>query len=149
MSDLEVRLTENKGRGVFATRSFANGELVIAMQGITLKTDDLTDDLLAMQVGDDHWFCSDGSNTDDCVNHSCDPNTGFTTGTTDLYALREIAIGEEITWDYSTSMSWPDWTLDCLCGSANCRGIVRGWYDLSADDRTRLSHTALNYLRHD
>ncbi|MEI7684009.1 MAG: SET domain-containing protein [Planctomycetota bacterium] len=35
--------------------------------------------------------------TDDCGNHSCNPNAGFITGEPILYALRDIDVGEEIT----------------------------------------------------
>ena len=149
MAMLEIRPTGDKGRGLFACEAIAEGGLVIAMQGITLKTEELTDDLLAMQVGPDLWFCGDGNQPDDCVNHSCAPNTGFLTGDTDLYAVADIAAGEEITWDYSTSMSWPDWTLECRCRSANCRQIVKGWNELSEADRDRLRPMALKYLRND
>ena len=40
-------------------------------------------------------------------NHSCEPNGGFLKGDPVLYALRDIAAGEEIGWDYSTSIAEP------------------------------------------
>ncbi len=143
---LEVHLTERKGRGVFAREPIAAGRRVLIFQGRLLNTSDLTDDLLAMQVDTDLWLCSDGSLLDDCVNHSCDPNTGFLDGDAVLYALRDIAAGEEIVWDYSTSIGWLGWTLECLCGSINCRGTVRAWGELTVEDRERLRHVALRYL---
>jgi SET domain-containing protein len=144
---LEVRLTANKGRGVFALEPIAKGRRILEFQGRLLTTDELTEDLLAMQVGSDLWLASDGSLLDDCVNHSCDPNAGFGYGEAVLYALRDIAAGEEIGWDYSTSIAWPGWTLECRCGSGNCRGIVRSWPELEAADRERLRPIALRYLR--
>ncbi len=71
---LEVRQTETKGRGVFAVEPIAKGSRILEFQGRVLKSAELTDDLLAMQIGPDDWLCSDGSLLDDCVNHSCEPN---------------------------------------------------------------------------
>jgi hypothetical protein len=107
----------------------------------------LTDDMLALQVGPDLWLASDGTLTDDFANHSCDPNAGFLDGEPVLYALRDIEAGEEITWDYSTSISETGWSLDCRCQSARCRGVIRPWFELSPKDRERLHGTALRYLR--
>jgi SET domain-containing protein len=144
---LEIRQTATKGRGVFALEPIANGSRILEFQGRVLKSAELTDDLLAMQVGPDEWLCSDGSSLDDCVNHSCEPNGGFLQGDLVLYALRDIAPGEEIGWDYSTSIGEPGWTLDCRCGFTSCRGIVRSWVDLQPAERERLQRTALRYLR--
>jgi hypothetical protein len=144
---LEVRQTEKMGRGVFAVEPIAKGSRILEFQGRVLKSADLTDDLLAMQVGPDDWLCSDGSSLDDCVNHSCEPNGGFLQGDLVLYALRDIDAGEEIGWDYSTSIGELGWTLDCRCGFASCRGTVRSWPDLTPVDRDRLQRTALRYLR--
>src|SRR6267142_1403660 len=102
--ELEVRPTAHKGRGVFARSPIARGQMILEFQGRVLPTRELTDDLLAMQIGPDLWLCSDGSLLDDCVNHSCEPNAGFKDGEPILFALRDIAIDEEIIWDYSTSI---------------------------------------------
>lgn len=144
---LEIRTAGAKGRGVFALEPIAKGQCVLALCGRLLPTAALTDDLLALQVAPDLWLCSDGSLLDDFVNHSCDPNTGFTTGETVLFALRDIEAGEEICWDYSTSISEPGWSLDCCCGSSKCRGVVRSWGELPAAERERLRGIALRYLR--
>lgn len=146
--ELEVRLTARKGRGVFTCGPIAAGQRILGFQGRVLRGCDLSDDLLAMQIGPDLWLCSDGSLLDDCVNHSCDPNSGFGNGEIILYALRDIAAGEEITWDYSTSINEPGWTLECRCESPNCRKIVRSWGELTEDERERLRPTALDYLLH-
>ena len=57
-----------------------------------------------------------------------------------LVALRPLAIGEEIRWDYSTSM-WEDhdgaWTMPCRCGSAACRGVVDQFPTLPLEVQTR------------
>jgi len=58
------------------------------------------------------------------VNHSCDPNceTDEEDGRVFIAAIRDIAAGEELTYDY--------WLYDgdddapCFCGSAKCRGTM-------------------------
>src|SRR5262245_2292086 len=143
MKDLEVRPAGPKGRGVFARVPIAAGRPVIAMTGRVLASHELTDDLLAMQVGPDEWLCSDGSSVDDMINHYRDPNLGFSRGDWALLALRDIVDGEELTWDYSTSIAEAGWHLDCRCGTAGCRGVVRSWGELTAVDRDRLRPFAL------
>jgi len=144
---LDVRPVGPKGRGVFALEPILAGRRIMPLGGRLLPSAALTDDLLALQVGPDLWLCSDGSVPDDMVNHSCDPNAGFSDGEPVLHALRDIASGEEICWDYSTSISEPGWFLECCCGSARCRGIVRPWGELAEADRERLRGQALRYLR--
>jgi hypothetical protein len=144
---LEVRMTPNMGRGVFATQPIARGTCLVVCQGWLAKSDALEDDWHAMQVGPDLWLCSGGENLDDCINHSCEPNAGFVTGEPALFALRDIEVGAQIFWDYSTSISEAGWTLDCLCGSPTCRKVIRSWHELTAEERARLNGIALFYLR--
>jgi hypothetical protein len=100
-----------------------------------------------LQIDRDLWLASDGSQIDDCMNHSCEPNLGFTTGEKALFSLRNIEAGEELTWDYSTSLNWPGWVLDCRCGARNCRGKVRSFQELDEATRSRLRSISLAYLR--
>jgi len=64
---------------------------------------------------------------DDFFNHSCDPNAGLKITVTKavLIAIKDISPGQEITWDYSTTMDEDDWEINCNCGSNNCRGKIR------------------------
>jgi len=144
---LEIRAAGEKGRGVFAAHPIARGDRIAEILGWLAKSDELHEDWFALQVGPDLWLCSDGDSLDDCINHACDPNVGFVSGAPVLFALRDIVVGEEIAWDYSTSLAEPGWTLDCCCGSANCRKIVRSWHELAASERDRLRPIALAYLR--
>ena len=59
------------------------------------------------------------------MNHSCDPNTWFTSATT-MTARRDIRPGDEVTYDYSTSDVHEFLRLACRCGSPLCRGVVTG-----------------------
>ncbi len=144
---LEIRQTSSMGRGVFALDAITHGTLLVACEGWLATTSELHDDWHAMQVGADLWLCSNGDCLDECINHSCDPNAGFVTGEAVLYALRDIAAGEQIFWDYSTSLAELGWSLHCRCGSSRCRKIVRSWSELPPEDRTRLRPIALTFLR--
>jgi uncharacterized protein len=143
---LKVRETEFKGRGVFTASFIPAGSRILALGGQTAKLRDLPPDSMAMQIEDDLWLYSDGSSLDDCVNHSCDPNTGFARHDPVLYALRDITPGEELSWDYSTSISFAGWSLACLCGSKCCRGMILPFDELAWEQRQRLRPIALRYL---
>jgi SET domain-containing protein len=58
------------------------------------------------------------------INHSCAPNTFFrcTPQRAEIYALRDIAAGEELTVDYGESQH--DGRLPCRCGAPCCRGRI-------------------------
>ena len=144
---VQVRQTPNMGRGVFAVAPIPRGTCVAVCQGWLAATDALSDAWHAMQVGPDLWLCSTGEQLDDCINHCCEPNVGFATGEPALHALRDIAVGEQIGWDYSTSIAEAGWTLECLCGAANCRRVIRSWWELMPAERNRLRSVALTYLR--
>ena len=61
------------------------------------------------------------------VNHSCDPNCGIK-GQIFLVAMRDIEIGEEITFDYAMALhrlaELPQYKFSCTCGSTTCRNYV-------------------------
>jgi hypothetical protein len=144
---LQVRQTPATGRGVFAVNFIAAGTAVMKLEGQAFRTQDIPPDSFAMQIDEDWWLCSDGTALDDCVNHCCDPNTGFAKRDPVLYALRDIAPGEQVTWDYSTSISEPGWQLQCLCASPRCRRVVLPFQELSLEQQMRLRPITLHYLR--
>ncbi len=47
-----------------------------------------------------------------------------------LIALRPIEAGEEIRFDYSTTMSDDHWTMECRCGEPICRRVVLDFHHL-------------------
>lgn len=56
------------------------------------------------------------------INHSCNPNAGIR-GVSELFAIRDIKSGEEITFDYSTTVgkTITGWFMGCNCGYDKCR----------------------------
>lgn len=80
-----------------------------------------------LQVEDDCFLLTslDELCTADFINHSCEPNCGFTDSVT-LVAMRPIAAGEVLTFDYAMSDVNDFIAFDCLCGMASCRGRLTG-----------------------
>jgi uncharacterized protein len=58
------------------------------------------------------------------VNHSCDPNCETDEENERVYisTIRDVAAGEELTYDYCLYDSEDE--APCCCGSANCRGSM-------------------------
>jgi len=113
------------GRGVFTEELIPASTLIIRFTGPLLRYDQTTASTYALQVGPDLYIGASGG-FDDYINHSCDPNAGMRVeGTTaDLHAIRDIQPGEEIFFDYSTTLDEDDFTMSCLCGAPCCRGTI-------------------------
>lgn len=113
------------GRGTFTEEPIAAGEFIVRFTGPLLRYAETTRDTLALQIGPDLYIGASGG-PDDFINHSCDPNAGIRIeGTTaELFAIRGIAAGEEILFDYSTIFDEDDFTMTCLCGSPGCRKLI-------------------------
>ena len=140
---LRVVTLQSLGRGVVAERVFARGEVIAVWRGPTITAREAVnlptherDQLL--QVDDDAFIHSDEDLvTVDFINHSCDPNCGFTDGAT-LVAMREISPGEAVTFDYAMSDTSSFIAFKCRCASSSCRGQMSG-------DDWRLPHLQQRY----
>lgn len=145
----QTRDAGDTGHGVFATAPIAAGALVMLMRGQDIPTAAITPGLRVMQLGPDRWLAEEPLRPDasDFINHACEPNLSFYAGTTALLALRDIAPGEELSFDYSTTMNEPGWAMDCRCGAARCRGQVRSFDALPPKLREALAPRALTWLR--
>ena len=66
------------------------------------------------------------------INHSSEPTTGIrlTEDGYRLLALQDIAVGQQLTYDYSTYIANPLERLQCRCGSTRCRGEIGPFRDL-------------------
>ena len=117
------------GKAVFAARDFAEGERLVRFSGRrvtaarTGRLEGAGDRFV--QIGPDEYMGPSGR-VDDLVNHSCSPNAGlrFEGDGVHLIAIRPIARGEEVSWDYATTLSDPEWKLPCDCRSGECRGTI-------------------------
>jgi uncharacterized protein len=59
------------------------------------------------------------------LNHSCEPNLGLQ-GQIVFVALRDVAVGEELTFDYAMNDDEQD-EMQCRCGTPTCRGTITGF----------------------
>jgi hypothetical protein len=67
------------------------------------------------------------------INHSCDPNVFFDTTLMKVVALREIGVGEEMTFFYPSTEWQMTQSFNCYCGCANCLGDIKGAAFLSEE----------------
>ncbi|HUS33705.1 MAG TPA: SET domain-containing protein-lysine N-methyltransferase [Kofleriaceae bacterium] len=134
LDGLRVVHSKIHGYGVIATRRFVAGELVCFGDGVLYPEDAEFDDTYALILdGEDsgkgetlfwdlacqtRWF-----------NHACEPNTEVCsrwdheadTMVAWWVALRDIEIGEEITYDYAFTAEVAE---PCACGTSSCRGVI-------------------------
>jgi uncharacterized protein len=134
LDGLRVVHSKIHGYGVVATRPFQRGEIICYGDGMLYDSVTEFDDTYALVLpGEDtdngkplfwdlvcqtRWF-----------NHSCDPNTDVMlkwdreakTMLAWWVALRDIPVGDEITYDYAFVA---DVAEPCHCGASSCRGVI-------------------------
>jgi SET domain-containing protein len=130
-----VQPDQHRGVGNFAIRSIQSNETITVFGGyvFTLETYHFLPAQLkhfCYQVHHDPVLLYGPVETDqisdgDFFNHSCSPNAGFQTSI-HLVAMRDIAPGEEVTFDYAMCMTNDFGNMECECGSTNCRGYISG-----------------------
>lgn len=118
---LKIGPSDIHGFGLFARRAFKAGEAIARLDGDLVRDVETETYPNAIGIGPDTWV--DPGPPFSLINHSCDPTSAFGPKRFN-YALRDIAAGEEITIDYSTTEVDPDWTLPCICNASNCRRIL-------------------------
>ena|SRR4030095_11069928 len=115
------------GKGLFATRHIPKGTIITKLKrGVPFHFQDTlvmgNKESHSLQIGPEEYIMCPTPFV--FSNHSCDPNGGLDMNL-EMVALRDIEPGEEICWDYSTSMMERSWEMNCQCGSPLCRGTVR------------------------
>src|SRR5882724_6203072 len=130
----EVRESNIHGRGLFATADIAKDEVVAVKGGHIVSREQLREQVtprlgpVEIQIGDDLFITPvtqgqrDGSML--YSNHSCNANLGMR-GEITFVALRDIRAGEELTHDWATTDD-DDYSVQCKCGSPQCRGTLTG-----------------------
>ncbi|HEX8825515.1 MAG TPA: SET domain-containing protein-lysine N-methyltransferase [Archangium sp.] len=138
----ELRASSIQGRGAFATRAIRKGARIIEYLGERISqavADERYDDstmsrhhTFLFNVDEDTVIdAAHEGNDARFINHSCDPNCqAFLEGDRIyIYALRNIAVGDELCYDYSydrTEDMGPEEEklYVCRCGAASCRGTI-------------------------
>jgi len=138
----EARESKIQGRGVFATRKIPDGTRLIEYRGEVIS-DEEADRRYPFEEGERHHtflFRLDSGDAIDAkssrtpakyINHSCDPNCEAVEedGRIFIDAIRDIARGEELVYDYNYILDEPHNAANkrlypCNCGSKNCRGTI-------------------------
>jgi hypothetical protein len=119
------------GLGLFAAADIPADAPILTFTGELIGLEEVLasgiDESYPLQVGSKTYLDLDSRSR--VVNHSCTPNAGLRSDRI-LIALRDVQIGEEIFYDYSTTMSERRWQMECRCGEPSCRGIVGDFRDL-------------------
>ncbi len=118
-------------RGLIAVEPIGAGEVVAAFGGRCLTRDDF--DLLpvgqqkrSIQIEETLFLAGPVEpEPADFINHSCSPNCRMS-GSTIVVALRDIEVGDALSYDYATSDGCDYDEFECACGSVICRGKVTG-----------------------
>jgi SET domain-containing protein len=139
---LQVRKSGVHGKGVFALQPIAEGETVIEYVGEVISWKEAIRRHPHDPSQPDHTFYFHldearvidglvGGNASRWINHSCAPNleADDASGRIFLVALRDIAAGEELFFDYGLVIE-ERYTpalkkrFGCRCGAAACRGTM-------------------------
>jgi hypothetical protein len=134
------------GKGVYTTRDLPRGAVVLTGRGVTtprrtrhsIQVDHDTHVLFGQPI--------------ELINHSCEPNCGLLVRRGDpvveVHALRPLAAGEELTFDYA---SWEEeiefMPGPCLCGAPSCRHRITGFDGLPPERRAALGPYVAEYPR--
>lgn len=141
---VQVRRSTVHGRGVFATRALAEGEQIIEYKGEVIDWEeamrrhphDPTDPNHTFYFHLDNGEVIDGAvrgNSARWINHACAPNCEAQEddGRIFIHALRDIAAGEELFFDYRLILDGRHTAkvkkeYACRCGAPSCRGTMLG-----------------------
>jgi SET domain-containing protein len=136
-SPMEVRSAGAKGFGMFALADIAAGSFLMEYVGDVITFEHCCDRLTrsgkhmyAMGLTPQQFIdASIRGNEARFINHSCDPNAetqkwqvGKETRV-GLFAVRDIAAGEEISFDYCYEQLGGEHQV-CYCGAPNCRHFL-------------------------
>jgi SET domain-containing protein len=138
----EARESKIQGRGVFATRKIKEGTRLIEYRGEVVSDGEADrrypfyDDerhhtfLFRLESGD-AIDAAPSRSIAKYINHSCDPNCEAVEedGRIFIDAIRDIARGEELVYDYNYVLDEPHTTANkklypCNCGAKKCRGTI-------------------------
>ena len=146
---IEARQSEIHGNGVFAVSAISKGQKVVRYLG-KMRSHAEVDELYGDEDETGHTFlftlnddwvidANSKGNVARWINHSCDPNCESSVeedarGRSDhdkifIEAIRDIAAGEELTYNYGIVLDQPHTAArkklwGCRCGAQNCTGTM-------------------------
>ena len=139
---IQTRRSGVHGKGVFALVDLAEGEALIEYVGEVINWDEALrrhphdpqdpKHTFYFHIDEDHVIdAKHGGNSSRWINHSCAPNCEAYEegGRVFIRALRNIAAGEELFYDYGLVIDEPytkalKADYPCWCGANKCRGTL-------------------------
>ena len=135
LKGLKVVLSKIHGYGIVALRPFKAGDVVVYGDGVMYHEDQDFDDTYCLVYSDDEDSGDEPDRYFDLIdqtrwiNHACSPNCEVTTDldatngqpTCWWTALRDIEVGEELTYDYAFSGHLAE---VCNCNNSACIGLI-------------------------
>jgi hypothetical protein len=127
---LIVRSSQIHAAGVYTTTDIKKGEKVVEYTGPRIskeKGDEIYEGRdVTYLFGMDDGLIIDGHGIAAFINHCCDPNceTDEIDKKIWIIAVRDIAAGEELTYDYNLYDGDEDDPAFCFCGAKDCRGSM-------------------------
>ena len=137
---IQMRRSDVHGNGVFAVQDLAEGETLIEYKGEVISWKEALrrhphdptqpNHTFYFHIDEDHVIDVKGNDAR-WINHSCEPNceADEVDGRVYIKALRNIAAGEELNYDYGLIIDEPYTPkllseFPCWCGSEQCRGTL-------------------------
>jgi len=138
----QVRKSNVHGKGVYAVRPIKAGEMVLEYKGkiitwrkpwpFTLTDPSQPNHTFYFHLDDGHVIDGkQGGNSARWINHGCEPNLEAEQDGNRVFlrALRDIAVGEELLFDYALMIEGRKTAkvrkeYACFCGAPGCRGTM-------------------------
>ena len=143
---LVIRRSKIHADGVYTTRPIKKRDLVAEYTGPRL-TNDGADEIYEYSPRTYLFGLTDGEHVIDgdgiaaFINHSCEPNceADEVRGRVILRAIRKIAAGEELAYDYNLYDGDLDDPAICRCGAKKCRGSMYAPKELGRRKRLEMN----------
>lgn len=144
MEKIYIKKTKDKGKTIFANKSFKKNEFIFIISGPVVKkrtiyTIPISKRLSIDPISPGKYLC-----------HCCEPNVGIKQRTR-VIAMKNIKKDEEICIDYAMVVDKygkeiKKRDLICRCGSRNCRGEFGSWEKLSTELKKKYKGFVSDYL---
>lgn len=126
--NVEVRKSKIRGSGVFLIKPLKKDEKIFRFSNNLIPINHKPGChckicCRCINLKNDLWLYPKDSIFGWNLNHSCHPDAYFKGR--DIFALRNLKMGEEVTIDYSTTNIDKKWKMKCNCQTKNCRKIIR------------------------
>jgi hypothetical protein len=141
---LLIRSSQIHESGCYTSTPIKAGDYIVEYTGPRITIDEANDRyercertyLFGLDCG---THVIDGNGIAAFINHSCDPNCEADEhyGQVWIIASRDIAAGEELTYDYNLYDGEPEDESRCLCGAKTCRGTL--YSEEEMEKRAKLS----------